>query len=107
MCVKEGKWFIDSVKAIQVVVDIKTDTRTSSSDCLLSALSTTSACNHKTSLKWFYPVSNKILSCFAEATDQNHKSCSGSIQKGENFDLQLHPKSKSLPLYRNKVLGHN
>lgn len=30
---------------------------------------------------------NKILSCFAEKINQNHRSCSGSLRRGENFDL--------------------
>lgn len=53
--------------------------------------------NHRTNSEWPYPVSNEILSCFSETTDQNHKSHSWSLCRGENFDLQLHPDQRPEP----------
>ena len=44
----------------------------------------------ETALNRPYPVS-KVLSCFLETVDQNCKSCSWSMCRGENFDLRQHP----------------
>lgn len=38
---------------------------------------------------------SNILSCFSKTTDQNCKSCSPSMHRGENFGFWLHPEPKS------------
>ena len=45
-----------------------------------------------------YPVFNKILSCFSETMEQNCKSCSRSMLRGEDFDLKPHlePKNRDM-----------
>lgn len=45
---------------------------------------------------WTYTASNKKLSCFSETREQNHKSYSQNLHRGENFDLRQHPKAKFL-----------
>lgn len=42
---------------------------------------------------WTYTASNKKLSCFSETREQNHKSYSQNLHRGENFDLRQHPKA--------------
>lgn len=51
---------------------------------------------------WPHPVSNKIMSWFSEATEWNHKSCSQSMLRGENFDLIQHPEPTFLPSMEQK-----
>lgn len=60
-------------------------------------------CNLRTSSKWFYPL-YKILNCFSETVEQNHKSYRWSNLRGENVDIQLHlePKSCALPALQNQ-----
>lgn len=40
---------------------------------------------------------NEKLSCFSEMTEQNCKSCSQSLSRGENLDLHLEPKPPPHP----------
>lgn len=40
---------------------------------------------------------NEILNYFSETTGQNHKSCSQSMYREENFDLELLSPSSNKP----------
>lgn len=42
-------------------------------------------CNCRTSSKWLYPVSNKILSYFSDKSDHRCKTCSWNMSRGENL----------------------